>query len=140
MPTSIPEELSMRKLTLLLLCLLIMLCGCRSRQETAEIALPTTEATAVETEATPETPEEAAAEDVSETAPAEESIEEEIVPEEEDIPEEWISYEETPETPTRPMEVVEEESSREQLTPEVSEELPEYQPQPNENETPLAIG
>lgn len=124
----------MKKMTLILLALLLtLLWGCGSKQEASETinaAAETSAGSTFETEAVPDTAEEAASAVSSEEA----------APEEETVPEEWISYEETPETPTRPMEVAQEQSVSEVIVPDVNEELPEYQPEPNENETPLAIG
>ena len=132
----------MKRMVLILLCLLL-LCGCSGNQETSESTKAPAETSAgsradiVAEENGKETasPAEAASSLDDENADKPEAVEAYA-----DIPEEWISYEETPETPTRPMEVVEEQSSEELTVPESSETLPEYQPQSNENETPLAIG
>ena len=133
----------MKKMILILLCLLL-LCGCRGKQETSERNKDPAETSAgsradiVTEEMGKEaaSPAEAASSLDAGNADKAESAAEVYT----DIPEEWISYEETPETPTRPMEVVEEQSAEELTVPEPSETLPEYQSQPNENETPLAIG
>ena len=109
----------MKKATLLMLALLLtLLWGCGSSEAASETTLP---------------------QETTETASAQ-TMETAAETTEESVPEAWISYEEAPEMPTRPMEVVEEQSSSEIILPVQPEPSADHPAPSNENETPLAIG
>ena len=109
----------MKKATLLLVVLILtFLWGCRGPEAVSETTVP---------------------EESVETAPAE-TGETVTATTEETVPEAWISYEEAPEMPTRPVEVVKEQSSPEIILPVQTEPSADHPTPSNENETPLAIG
>lgn len=126
----------MKNMILVLLCMLL-LCGCSGKQETSENTTAPAETSAGSLPS----------DEVQETTPKQTNeLSMETVPvsdEEETIPKEWISYEETPETPTRPVQVAEEQSIQDMTMPTESiifsdstiEEALVF-----ENETPIQTG